>query len=474
MDEVLDEFYVTLPSNSSMDYFPDNTQSSYRTKLFSPIVISGEWEVALSEVYMSRNWFNVNTHNNSYSVTLIKEEILPLDTLKYNIELPDKIGENIEEFWTSINKEIEQTINTESVKFVVQENGSTLRIDINDGFEVEIEVNSAPKMLYMLNLPNEPITITRSSVYQFRPSRQSLTSNCFTIINKKPKKSTNNHILPFTRIKPKKSDNANEDVFKILNANIELLELQDYITINYKPTKNEVEIRISENAELHLTKGKSDSLMQKLYLKENCTLKQGSWTYKVNPLLQPVVGEYVELEIIEYYTTKNFVKYTENLTINVGMYKTADRFFKEFKYVNLELQPDSKVRLDVPKNLEISFDKGLSDMLGFIDTGPFKNGTYVSKYPLELDGGVTEIYIYTDIIASHYVGDTVSRLLRVVPCANEQKDQIVKHYDNPLYFPLSKKYIETIEIELKSSSGHNIIFTGGKTLVVLSFRRKKL
>ena len=81
---------------------------------------------------------------------------------------------------------------------------------------------------------------------------------------------------------------------------------------------------------------------------------------------------------------------------------------------------------------------------------------------------------FTDIIASHNVGDTVFPLLRVIPCANEKEEQIVKHYDTPLYFPLSKKYIETIEIELKSSSGHNITFTGGKTLVVLSFRRKKL
>lgn len=475
MDEILDEFYVTLPSNSSMDYFPENTQSSYRTKLFSPIAISGEWEVALSEVFMPRSWFNLNSHNNSYSVTLIKEEILPLDSMKYNIELPDKVGENIEEFWTSLNKEIEKRINSESpsVKFIVQNNGSALRMDISDGFEVLIESVSAPKLLYMLHLPNENTVITTSNVYQFRPSQQSLASNSFTIINKKPK-NTINHILPFNRIKPRKAGDANEDVFKILNANIELLELQDYITIDYKPARNEVEIRISENTELHLSKENSISLMQKLDLKESCTLSSGLWKYKVNPLLQPNIGEYIELEIKEYYTTKKLVSHTENLAINRGMYKTADRLFKEFKHVKLELQPDLRVRLDVPKNHEISFGKGLRDMLGFIDTGSFKSGTYMSKYALEIDGGITEIYIYTDIIASHHVGDTVSPLLRVIPCANEKEDQIVKHYDAPLYFPLRKKFIETIEIELKSSSGHNITFTGGKTLVVLSFRRKKL
>lgn len=476
MAEILDEFYVTLPSNSSMDYFPENTQSSYRTKLFSPIAISGEWEVALSEVFMPRSWFNVNSHNNRYSVTLKKEEILPLDKVKYSIQLPDKVGENVEEFWASINKEIEKTINSESasVKFVVQDNGSTLRIEISDGFEVMIEALSAPKLLYMLHLPNENIVITTSGVYQFRPSQISLASNGFTIISKKPK-SVINHILPFNRIKPRKSEYANEDVFKILNANIELLELQDYLTINYQPAKNEVEIRLSENVELHLSKENSISLMQKLDLNESCSLSSGSWKYKVNPLLQPTAGEYIELEIKEYYTTKKLESHTENLTINRGMYKTADRLFKEFKHnIKLELRPDLRVQLDVPKDHEISFCKGLSDMLGFVNTESFKNGTYVSNYALEIDGGITEIYIYTDIITSHNVGDTVSPLLRVIPCANEKEDQIVKHYDVPLYFPLRKQFIETIEIELKSSSGDNITFTGGKTLVVLSFRRKKL
>lgn len=475
MDEILDEFYVTLPSNSSMDYFPENTQSSYRTKLFSPIVLSGEWEVALSEVFMPKSWFNVNSRNNSYSVTLEKEEILPLDGEKYNIALPDKVGENIEEFWSSINKEIEKKINTDSpsVKFEVRDNGSALYIDIANGFEIMIEEASAPKLLYMLHLPNENTVITTSSLHQFRPSQQSLASNSFTIINKKPKNIIN-HILPFNRIKPRKSGNSNEDVFKILNANIELLELQEYLIIDYQPAKNEVEFKISENVTLHLSKENCISLMRKLDLKESCSLSSGSWKYKVNPLLQPTTGEYIELEIKEYYTTKKFVRSTENLTINRGMYKTADRLFREFKYVKLELQPDLRVRLDVPKNHEIFFDKGLRDMLGFVDNEPFKHGTYVSNYALEIDGGITEIYIYTDIIVSHYVGDTVSPLLRVIPCANEKEDQIVKHYDAPLYFPLRKNYIETIEIEIKSSSGDNIIFTHGKTLVVLSFRRKKL
>ena len=44
-------FYITLPSNSSLEYFPDNTLAKYTTKLHRRIVLdSDHWEVALAEI----------------------------------------------------------------------------------------------------------------------------------------------------------------------------------------------------------------------------------------------------------------------------------------------------------------------------------------------------------------------------------------------------------------------------------------
>ena len=47
---VVEEFYVTLPSNSSSAYYPNNTISDFTTKLFKPIDLTGKWEVALTEI----------------------------------------------------------------------------------------------------------------------------------------------------------------------------------------------------------------------------------------------------------------------------------------------------------------------------------------------------------------------------------------------------------------------------------------
>ena len=54
-------FYLTLPSNSSMKYYPDNTLTKFTTKLHSAITVQGEWEVGLSEIIFPKNWFNIST-----------------------------------------------------------------------------------------------------------------------------------------------------------------------------------------------------------------------------------------------------------------------------------------------------------------------------------------------------------------------------------------------------------------------------
>ena len=49
-------FYLHLPSNSSVEHFPDNTLTSYVTKLQDSISLMGEWEVALTEISLPLSW----------------------------------------------------------------------------------------------------------------------------------------------------------------------------------------------------------------------------------------------------------------------------------------------------------------------------------------------------------------------------------------------------------------------------------
>ena len=43
-------FYLALPSNASLDVFPDNKTTEYRVKLPQPFELDGNWEVGLYSI----------------------------------------------------------------------------------------------------------------------------------------------------------------------------------------------------------------------------------------------------------------------------------------------------------------------------------------------------------------------------------------------------------------------------------------
>ena len=62
------EFYVTLPGNSSMQYFPDNKTSKFVTKLSRTPQLDGEWEVGLAEIVYPHTWYNIREGKNSVGI----------------------------------------------------------------------------------------------------------------------------------------------------------------------------------------------------------------------------------------------------------------------------------------------------------------------------------------------------------------------------------------------------------------------
>lgn len=52
-------FYLTLPSNSSQQLYPDNTLTHYQVQLAKAVELEGRWEVGLSEIQYPHTWYNV-------------------------------------------------------------------------------------------------------------------------------------------------------------------------------------------------------------------------------------------------------------------------------------------------------------------------------------------------------------------------------------------------------------------------------
>jgi len=61
-------FYVTLPSNSSMDCYPDNSVARFTTKLNGVIELEADWEVRLTEISCPSDIENVSDGHCYYTI----------------------------------------------------------------------------------------------------------------------------------------------------------------------------------------------------------------------------------------------------------------------------------------------------------------------------------------------------------------------------------------------------------------------
>ncbi|MEW8547093.1 MAG: hypothetical protein AB2693_26560 [Candidatus Thiodiazotropha sp.] len=69
------EFYLTLLSDSSMNMFPNNTQSSFTVRLDHPLKIDRDtWEVALVEIITPSEVTNISENNNFFFLTFLQQE----------------------------------------------------------------------------------------------------------------------------------------------------------------------------------------------------------------------------------------------------------------------------------------------------------------------------------------------------------------------------------------------------------------
>ena len=78
-------FQITLPSNSSARYFPDNQANHFRVKLPTPINFQGEWETALVDIQYENYWLYLEKPQYILMWVLPENEKI-MDALNYEAE----------------------------------------------------------------------------------------------------------------------------------------------------------------------------------------------------------------------------------------------------------------------------------------------------------------------------------------------------------------------------------------------------
>jgi hypothetical protein len=115
-------FYLTLPSNSSSKYYPDNTLAHFTTRLQSSISLSSSWEVALTEIFFPRSWFTITKGGASFSVTCsdcpivipIFTETLALPTqFTVDMKVPAGYYDSIQDVINEMNHAVNRSLTTQ-------------------------------------------------------------------------------------------------------------------------------------------------------------------------------------------------------------------------------------------------------------------------------------------------------------------------------------------------------------------------
>ena len=157
-----------------------------------------------------------------------------------------------------------------------------------------------------------------------------------------------------------------------------------------------------------------------------------------------------------------------------------------------------KMTLHMTENtiFTIPYHSSTTSMLGFhkiVATGTEMDATSASSlvpdsrpsdssYPFHIEApdvvnmtqGFNTLYVYTDVVESRIVGDSLAPLLRSIPISGHHGDSVSERFTNVHYIPLLRSNFHSIEVDIRDDMGRRVPFEYGRVTVTLHFRRRKI
>ena len=172
---------------------------------------------------------------------------------------------------------------------------------------------------------------------------------------------------------------------------------------------------------------------------------------------------------ISFNVMENIDEILRNLNTNIE--EDSMKIFFEYDRVS------KKIAINMEPNFELEFLNEFHLELGFrafkfeAPPVPHKYTAYES-IPDQLNN-IKALFIYSDICEKQHVGDSMSQLLRTVCVENNHKfgDYINATFTQPHYVPVNKNTFQTIELQICDDTGANVLFSSGKIIAKLHFRK---
>lgn len=130
-----------------------------------------------------------------------------------------------------------------------------------------------------------------------------------------------------------------------------------------------------------------------------------------------------------------------------------------------------RVNVDIQRGFSVILDEHIAQMLGF-STNVVFHGNTVAKYPPNLQLGMYSLFVYSDIVQPFMVGESKSNLLGIAEVQGEDGQVVTKTFERPMYVPLCKQQMDTVEIDISRDTGEEVQFMQGKVTCTLHFRRR--
>lgn len=447
----MDSFYVHLQSDASWRHFSDNTRTNYRNHLAIPInVIANQYEVALAELTYTYN-----------------EPFIKADTTLYTVRQADKAA---------------PTGSAKSVRY-----------------EAKLYNLRGPNYSYQTRkVAKEALDLAKEKNWHVDHATTRLEPKTGDV-----RVVTDVLMLEggFDVIASKKITTTKELVTE-LNEQLKVLEIQAMYSESYIKTDTIKMVKLVHNKPTiisqqdvvfydkigkHLQLGSQD---EKFYAANQYLFT----TIAINENLNIEVGE----KLCRVYFFKGEIHYPPEvqfknekidhrvrlLCLTPRRIHSVDDLIKRLNAVTpmIQFEMDKErcvVKVQLPKESLLVINDRVQAILGLdIDNETLIpanelitfRGTQSSLFEV----GSRKVYAYTDIIEEQRVGDQMAPLLRIVEYNGQNNELVMKNFNNLHYVKVSKDYIDSIRIYLKTEIGEDLPLVFGTTSCTLHFRERRL
>lgn len=144
----------------------------------------------------------------------------------------------------------------------------------------------------------------------------------------------------------------------------------------------------------------------------------------------------------------------------------------------VEVTPENYIMFHPCTNLRFaastfSFSPRLAMQLGLAHPGPYPSQSELcGSNPIDMSLGVPPLlFVYVDKISDQIVGNCRAPLLATIPTSIGRYGSVTVHtFDHPLYFDLSTRNFDTIEINIRDHTGKFVSFNHGTSMLLCHFK----